>query len=74
MQDFVDAQEQHVLVRSSYEKPTAYYSVERAGKRITALFCISTNADWIPPLIVTNRSTVDSEIHTLIPPDKYMIK
>ncbi len=74
VQDFVDAQEQHVLVRSSYEKPTAYYSVERAGKRITALFCISTNADWIPPLIVTNRSTVDSEIHTLIPPDKYMIK
>ena len=73
VQDFVYAQEQHVIVRSSYDKPTAYYSVERVGKRITTLFCISTNADMIPPLIVANRNTIDSEIHTLISPDKYMI-
>ena len=31
VQDFVDAQEQHVIVRSSYDKPTAYYSVERSS-------------------------------------------
>lgn len=53
---------------------TAYYSVEKSGKRITALFCISTNTGWIPPLIITNRSTIDSEIHSLITSDKYMIK
>lgn len=74
MQDFVDDQEQHLIVRSLYEKMTAYYSVERAGKRITTLFCISTNLDWIPPLIITNRSAFDSEMHSLITHDKNIIK
>lgn len=66
VQDFVDDKEQHFVVRNLYAKMTAYHSVERAGKRITTLFCISTNLDWIPPLIITNRSTFDSEMHSLI--------
>lgn len=40
MQDFVDDKEQHLVVRNLYAKMTAYYSVERAGKRITTIFML----------------------------------
>lgn len=73
VQDFQDAPQQYVIVRRNYDHPTAPYSVERNGKRITALACITTNADWIPPLIITNRTTHDSELYSFIPSDKFMI-
>lgn len=73
IQDFVDSQQHFVLVRRNYDKATIKYPVERTGKRITALFCITTNSDWIEPLVITNRATVDSEIHSIISPDKYLL-
>ena len=73
VQDFQDAPQQYVIKQRIYYKPTASYSVERNGKRITALACITTNADWIPPLITTNRSTHDSEHYSFIPSDIFMI-
>ena len=62
VQDFQDAQQLCVLVWRTYYKPTAYYSINRNGKRITVVACITTNADWIVPLVITNRTTHDSEM------------
>lgn len=73
VQDFQDAPQEYVLVRKNYDKQARYYPVNRSGKRITALSCICTNADWIPPMIIVNRSTIDSEIHSIVPADKYFI-
>ena len=41
--------------------------------RTTSLFCIYTKTDWIQLMVFVNWSTIDSEIHSIIPPDKYFI-
>lgn len=74
VQDFHDAPQQYVIKRRNYNKPTASYSVERNGKRITALACITTNADWILPLIIINRTTHDSKLYKKINSRKFRCK
>lgn len=62
VQDFQDAPQGYVLMRKNYDKAAAYYPLNRGGKRITAVSYICTNVDWIPLMIIVNRSTIDSEI------------
>ena len=49
-----------------YDKAYIYYFVEHGWKKnITTLSFIFFNSSSTLPMIIANRSTIDSEIHTL---------
>ena len=71
--DYADAREIRVIVPSGYEKQTAPYPVTRKGKRATAVVCISQSGEWINPLFVVQRSTIDSEFRMFIPHRMFLL-
>ena len=65
--EYNDAREVFVVVRSDYTQKTCRYSVNRNYKKATALHCISTDGEYIKPMIIVPRVSIDSEIDTICP-------
>ena len=61
-----DAREVHVIVRADYTMKTCYYSIDQISKRATAIHCICTDTEFIPPTIITSRMTVELSIDTIL--------
>ena len=68
-----DAREVYVIVRADYPMKTCYYSIDQNSKRAKAIHCICTDAEFIPPTIITSRMTVESSIDTILPKESYRL-
>ena len=72
-QDFVDSRELCVIVPSDSDAAQhAVYKVDRNGKRCTALHCISSGGDFLKPLFILPRKTIDTEVFDEISPEDVM--
>ena len=62
IQQFVDGKDTYLIVPKTYPDHELTFPLYRAGKRITLLHCISTDATYIKPLFVIPRKTFDDDI------------
>jgi hypothetical protein len=71
-QEYCDAREVYVLVRSDYSPKTCPYPVNRNARRATALHCIATDAEYIKPMIIVPRTSLDSELDSVCPLNHFL--
>ena len=71
-QDFVDTRPCYVICPNEHIDPKI--PVERASRRLTVLHTIASDGEWIKPLFVVPRRSVDSDLYDTIPYESIDIK
>ena len=66
--DYVDARETFVIVPK--EEVTPKIPISRAARRLSVLHTISSDGEWIKPLFVVPRKTLDMSVYNVIQPDQ----
>ena len=66
--DFCDAEEIHLIVRSSFDGNVKSYPVSRDSRRTTVLHYICADGTYIPPLFIEKRDSIDSDVLKFIDP------
>ena len=72
-QDFVDSHQIRVVVPKDFKNDKAVYPVDRNGKRCTALHCICSDGQFLKPLFILPRKTVDLELYDELSPDDVVL-
>ena len=65
-QDFVDARSIYIVVPDEMAKGKVSYPVDRSGKRITLLHCISIDGTSFTPLLVVPPKFIGNEVYDII--------
>ena len=71
-QDFVDAMKTIVICPADADE--VYIPASRASRKLTVLHTICSDGDWVKPLFVVSRKTIDSELYRQIPPKSIAIQ
>ena len=70
--DYIDERQTFVIHPRDEKSPKI--PVSRAARRLSVLHTIASDGEWIKPLFVVPRKTLDSSVYKVIPPDQIEVK
>ena len=73
-QDFIDARKVHIVIPDALNQGKITYPVDRTGKRITLLHCISTDGTALTPMLIVPRKYIDDEVFDIISDETVMLR
>ena len=65
--DFVDCRKTFVICPEGVLHP--FIPVSRSSRKLSVLHTIASDGEWVKPLFVVPRKTLDSDIYRVLPPD-----